>query len=94
MPGVSPKIAFMMDPQQPSSQAPKPSSPKPQVSDHVGDFKLPVKQLKTEAGKIVGPGVNLVTGRKVAVKFQPPQPKTPTRVIMQFGRKPRSPGDL
>lgn len=94
MPGVSPKIAFMMDPQQPASKAPKTSVQKPQVSDHVGDFKLPVQQAKTEIGKIVRPGVNLVTGRKVQVKFQPQQPKTPTRVIMQFGRKPRSPGDL
>lgn len=93
MPGVKAEISFMVDKQQPvepKAKTPPPKSP----SEHVGDFKLPTHQVHTEQGLIVRPGVNLVVGRKVAVKFTPKKQGTPSKVIMQFGRRRRLPGDL
>lgn len=101
MPGVKSEIKFMINDQQPAEQKPKTNPvgdnphPRPNLNPPilVGDKKT-VQQLKQAESNYTKPKVVVALGRKVQVNFKPQQPKSPQKVIMQFGRRARNPGDL
>lgn len=92
MPGVKAEISFMVDKQQPVAEKPH---PRPNLNPPVpiGD-KQTVRELTQLETDYTKPKVIVAVGRKVAVKFTPKKQGTPTRVIMQFGRRRRLAGDL
>lgn len=102
MPGMKPEISFMLDPQQPVEQKTRhvdapvtpPKNPELKKVFDQHEQENETRQIVGDKNLNLSSKVNLVVGRKVPVKFQRPEPKTGQKVIMQFGRRARNPGDL